>query len=206
MAGEFEARGFPTLKWFHNGAPVPATAALTTSDRHSRRLLWRSQGSRDCGVDPEEDAAAVDAHHGRGGTGRTDCRASRHISRTVSHSLQSNDVVTFGLFDREDSEEAQQFLIAADITKYPSAHSFDAAIGAKHGLKAPAVVLFKNVRFSIRARAAHMRRSSTTACPCSARPGARTISLRFSRLSQSPPCTTTARRRPRLQRRAATSR
>ena len=59
--------------------------------------------------------------------------------------FQANDVVTFGLFESEDSEEAKQFIIAAGITKYPSAHSFDAAIGAKHGLKAPAVVLFKNV-------------------------------------------------------------
>jgi hypothetical protein len=54
--------------------------------------------------------------------------------------------LAFGYFASESSEELAAFQLAAGLGTTEAAHTFDAAIAARHGITAaPAIVLFKKV-------------------------------------------------------------
>ncbi len=58
---------------------------------------------------------------------------------------QNNNIVTLGVFADESGTEAQAYLAAVGLSKFIGAHTFDASIGALHGVKAPGVTVLKKV-------------------------------------------------------------
>ena len=55
-------------------------------------------------------------------------------------------MLAFGVFESETSTEFKSFLAASLKSNLVCAHTFSAAIGAKHGLTAPGVMLFNKAR------------------------------------------------------------
>lgn len=116
VAGKYEVQGYPTLKFFRAGKATEYNGGRTESEI----VNWVRKKS---GPAARTLASVADADKLK----------------------DSADVSVIGVFDSEDSNEAKQFLrVAAQNDDAPFGITTSSDVASELGVKAPAVVLFKN--------------------------------------------------------------
>lgn len=115
LAEEFQVRGYPTLKFFRNGAPIEYNGGRQADDIVSWLLKKTGPAAKE--LDSVETAEAI---------------------------LKDNQVVVVGFFSDRDSAAAKAFLAAANaIDDYPFAITSNADVVSKYETEDGKIVLFK---------------------------------------------------------------
>jgi len=114
VAEQFEVNGYPTIVWIKNGNANEYPGGRTTAEIVA--FIRKKAGAPSTLINTEDELAEL---------------------------FKTNDAFAFGVFAGADNFEAAIFIEAATLGDHVAAHTFDASIAARHGLTAPAIVMFK---------------------------------------------------------------
>lgn len=115
LAEEHGVRGYPTLKFFRNGSPIPYSGGRTAKDIVS----WLNKKTGP----PAKQLVSVDE---------------------AKAFIEANNVAIIGFFKEETSDLAKAYLeVAAALDDHPFALTTDSSVVSEYGVDADKVVLFK---------------------------------------------------------------